>query len=245
MKKRLSIPGLTPHAAILLWLLLAMLNPSSAAAANVAAADLVPAIEEALAAKGAPANARVTLADPAQIAVVGADGAPQFDAVSFNARSGRFLIRVKAAEGARESVIAGVARAPVVAPALIGPVARGEEISPENVAVVETFELAPEETPLDVADVEGMLARRALPAGAILRKSDLVAETLVKKGSIVAVNYERPGLRLSQQGVARSAGGKGDVIDVEIAGGKTLRAVVTGPASAAVVGPRLASSEKE
>jgi flagella basal body P-ring formation protein FlgA len=236
-----SIAGLTAHVAVPLWLLLAIMAPTQAAAAS--AADLVPAIRAALAERGAPADARIMLADPRQTTPFDASHAPAFDAVSYNPRSGRFLVRMRSQAGGADIVVAGTARAPVMSAALIGPVARGEEISDDNVALVETIELAPDEAALGVADIAGTLARRALPAGAVLRRSDVETPVVVRKGALVVVSFERPGLRLSQQGTAGGAGARGDAILVEIAGGRSLRAVVTGPGTAAIVSSRLAALE--
>lgn len=235
------ISGLAARAAVLFWLTPAILAPSAAAAA--VAADLIPEIEAALAAKGAPAGARILLSDPRQATPAAEQGGLEPSAVSYNLRSGRFVIRMKSAAGGAETVVTGVARTPVTAVALIGPVSRGEAISPDNVAMIETLDLAPGEELIDFAALEGTVARRALPAGAVLRSRDIDAPMLVRKGALVTISYERPGLRLAQQGVALAAGARGETIDVEIAGGRSLRAVVTAAGAAAVIGSRLAGLE--
>lgn len=238
--RRPSIPGPAARIFALSWLLFAALSPSHA---TTTAADLAPAIAAALSERGAPADVRIILADPALEAPVGPSGQPEFDAVSYNPRSGRFLMRMRPFGGGADILVAGVARAPATAPALIGPVARGEMVSPDNVALVETLDLEPGETALARADVEGTLARRSLAAGSLLRARDLELPKLVRKGALVTISYERPGLRLAQRGVALSAGARGDMIEVEIAGGRTLRAMVTAAGAAAVIGSSIAGME--
>jgi len=189
------------------------------------AADLLPALQAALVAQGAPADAVVSLADPNLIV---ADGAV-IDSLSFNPQSGRFVARASGA------VIAGAARTAAEVLVLIEPVARGEEIRADNVTLMQTSDALPADVLLMPDEVEGKEARRNLAAGAPLRRIDVVSPILVKRNAIVSITYERPGVLLTQAGVAQGSGVQGDVIDIQTPGGRVVRAVVTGRDRAAVV----------
>lgn len=68
-----------------------------------------------------------------------------------------------------------------------------------------------------------------------MRRIDVVSPILVKRNAIVSITYERPGVLLTQAGVAQGAGVQGDVIDIQTPGGRVVRAVVTRRDRAAVV----------
>ena len=212
------------------------------AAAATQAADFVPAIEEALAEKGAPADARATLAAPEQPLPLN----PQIESVSYNPSSGRFAVRISGAAGTGVAIVVGEARPPVLAPVLVAPVARGETIRSENVAVINVAAgAAPQTAVLDAHALIGAEARRDLAAATPLRRSDIARPFLVQKNQPVTVLFERPGLTLSQTGVARTSGAKGDVVEIEAAGGRIVGAVVIGPQAASVGGRRFAARSAE
>lgn len=235
---------LAAFVATTLWVLATAFDLAAAQTRPLRAADILPQIEAALMEKGAPPDARVRLAAPDQPLPIAAEGAPAFDSVSYNPRSGRFLIRASSADGAEFAVIAGAARSPVDLPVLIAPLARGEEIVEGNIAWITSDEGLVSDAVFDAAALIGAQARRPLNAGVALRKSDLAVPTLVKKGALVAVTYAAPGLALSQMGLAQSNGARGDVVDIEIAGVRTIRAVVAGANTAEIAAPRHAGLEQ-
>lgn len=243
--KTLRVPGLTAYAAIVLWLLLAVINAASAREKSVVAADISRDIAAALLEKGAPEEANIVFANPAQPVPVAEGGAPQIDSVSYNRQSGRFLARLSGF-GAHGVVLSGTALAPIETPVLVAPIARGEIIAEDDIEFVMLARAMPTDAILEVEDLIGAQARHALKAGAPLRKSDLARPELVKKGALVTVTYEAPGLRIAQSGVAQTSGGAGDVIDVEtMTGARAVRAVVTGRNAALVRHPRLAQLQSE
>lgn len=230
------LSGAGAYAFIVLWLLLAMMRPLRADAAEapqVRAADLMPAIRAALIAEGVSADAHVTLADPdARIAV--AVGEPAFDSVAYNPATGRFLIRLI---GAAAPAIVGSAREAVTLPVLIGDFRRGDVIHAEDIAFLETTEARPGEFIEDPAALEGAQARRALRAGAPLRKSDIAPPRLVGKGAVVTMLYAAPGLSLTHTGTAEADGGAGEVIAVKnLASGRVVKAAVSGANAVTVIG---------
>lgn len=192
------------------------------------AADLRPAIEAALIERGAPEDAVVTLAAPDLPIPEGA----VVEQLSYNPQSGRFVARAAGA------VIAGAARRVVQTPVLIAPVARGEEVSADNIAYLETSDSLPADVILAADEIAGKSARRNLAAGAPVRGGDIVAPVLVRKNSAVTVSFERPGVFLTQTGEAQANGAEGDVIDIETSSGRVIRAVVTGRNAARVLASR-------
>ena len=117
--------GFAGYAFITLWFLLMWMTPSRAMAqTSVTAADILPTIEAALMERGASADVRVEI-ENAQVAVrLNENGEAQFDSVSYNPASGRFLIRASSLGAGAPAVIAGRAsspvRLPVLDPALLG-----------------------------------------------------------------------------------------------------------------------------
>ena len=246
--KPMRLSGFVSYTAIALWFLLTIMVPVKARAETpiaITAADILPDIEAALMEKGVAADTEIQLEAPDTIIYVASGKAPVFDSVSVNPRSGRFLIRVRGAEGTPSAAIAGRAASSVEYPVLVQPVARGEIISENHITYRERNDLQAAFYVTDSADVIGMEARRPLQADAPLRVSDLKAPVLVKRGALVTMIYENDGLRLTHHGVAGAAGGMGDVIAVEnTKSERTIKAVVTGVNRAAVIGSgRLAQSE--
>lgn len=225
----------------ILWFLLSVLaaRPASAQAVSVLpASDLLPAIEAALMTKGIPADAEITLAEP-QIAVAVAPNAePQIEHVSVNPATGRFLVRING------TAISGFAKVAARYPALIEPMARGEIIAPENIEWIETADARPDAV-TDADELTGMEARRGLAAGAPLRKSDVAAPVLVKRGGLVTMTYVAAGLSLSEQGVAQATGAMGEVVEVKnVKSDRVIRAVIDGKDRVKALSPRFARSEQ-
>lgn len=246
--KLLKAPGVVAYAAILLWFLLTVMTSISANAQEAVAlraSDILPSIEAALMAKGAPAGAEITLADPDAL-FASASGEPQFDNVSYNAASGRFLVRVVGADGTPALAIAGFMRRPAEFPVLIAPLARGEKLGEDNIAWIETSDARPADFITGLDDLIGMEARRPLQAGAPLRPSDVAAPVLVKKGALVTMTYAALGLSLTHAGVAQSSGARGDLIDVKnMKSERVVKATVAGANIVSVVPPRFAAMEQE
>ena len=246
--KTMRLSGFVSYTAIALWFLLTIMAPVKARSETptaITAADILPDIEAALMEKGVAADAEIQLEAPDMAIYVVAGAAPVFDSVSVNPKSGRFLIRVSGAEGMQSVAIAGRAATSVQYPVLIQPVTRGEIISENHIAYVERNDLQAAFYVTDSSDVIGKEARRPLQADAPLRRSDLKAPILVKRGALVTMIYASNGLRLTHHGVAAAAGGMGDVIAIEnTKSDRTIKAVVTGVNRAEVVGSgRLAQSE--
>jgi len=94
-------------------------------------------------------------------------------------------------------------------------VARGEVIGPDALALV----------PADVSggagalvgsldEAIGLAAARAIPAGAVLRATDLYRPPIVRRGDVVTLRVVSGPMTVTARGVARGEGAEGDVIAV-------------------------------
>ncbi|MFZ5616423.1 MAG: flagellar basal body P-ring formation chaperone FlgA [Pseudomonadota bacterium] len=211
--KRARLPGILAYVATAMWLLQLAISPADAAGSVASRVfDHLDEISAALIEKGAPANAKIALAEPGAIVAVEADEALSFDSVSYNRATGRFLMRTIASEGSPAIAVAGIATASVMLPVPARTIARGEIIEETD---IDWIEIADARGGFFVDDADliiGKLARRPLAAGAPLRKADLQSPTLIKRGETATIILEAPGLRLTQAGVALANGGAGDLI---------------------------------
>lgn len=68
---------------------------------------------------------------------------------------------------------------------------------------------------LDPAELEGRITLRTIKAGSVIDLSLVQVPPLIKKGEVVKIVLNQPGISLSTLGVARSDGGKDELIKVE------------------------------
>jgi len=230
--KRIHLPGFLTYAAMIMWLLQVMISPAGAEEKEYIGApisDFTAQIGETLEAHGAPAGAKIALAAPAAIITLTPGGAPQFDKVAYNAASGRFVMHAEGAEGTPPIVISGRAVAPVSLPVLTRDVARGETVTDADLDWKQTTDLDARLYLADADDIIGKTARRPLSKDAPLRALDLIAPILIRKGALVTVALEAPGLRLTQMGVAQQQGAAGELIRIKnVNSGREINAVVAG-----------------
>jgi flagellar basal body P-ring formation protein FlgA len=96
-----------------------------------------------------------------------------------------------------------------------------------------------------LAQAQGVAAKHALRAGAVIRQIDVARPELVGRNENVIIVYQVPGITLSIAGKARDPGALGDTISVLNAQSKrTLQATVIGPGRVTVgtAAPRLAAN---
>ncbi len=239
---RASGPGFIGYLLIIMWFLLTIMTantahaqelPETARPIALTATDILPQIEQALTEKGMPVDADIVLKDPQQ--AIATTGDVSIAYVSFNERSGRFVVRL---EGQQTS-IAGHARTKETFPVLSRPINRGEIIQETDIAFVETANAPASLFIRDAESLIGKEARRPLRAQTPLRPSDVAAPVLIRKGAIVTLLYDIEGLRLSHQGIALGDGGAGDVISLRnVQSDRILKAVVDGENIARVAAPR-------
>jgi flagella basal body P-ring formation protein FlgA len=226
--------GFIAYVAVALWFLLAIMSarPAAANEADLTATNIMPEIRAALAENGMPSQADVKLAKPNQRI-----SSAKVAHASYNPLSGRFIIRM---ESSGETIL-GVAHAMQAVPVLSRSLARGDTIADADI----TYQDAPVTRARMIIesadDLVGMTARRPLAAGEPIRRTDVEAPALIKKGAIVTLAYETDGLRMTHQGVAMRDGAKGDIVPVKnIDSDRTLKGVVTAENLVSIV-PRKAA----
>jgi len=238
-RRRTNSPAFLGYLMLATWFLLTIMASTAARGetigVEVAARDILPDIESALVAKGAPANGEIVLHAPDARFVV--TSPVEFAHVSYAAGSGRFVIRLKDAPVPVAGVVKTAERAPVLSRA----VERGEIISENDIIYVEDADLRGGRYARDASALIGKAARRPLRAHAPIRASDVVAPVLVKKGALVTLAYSAEGLKLTHQGVAMNAGAQGDVVAIKNTRSQmVLKGVVEAENLVVVVAPRAA-----
>lgn len=108
------------------------------------------------------------------------------------------------------------------------------KITPDDVklARVELGE-APESFS-SVVELSGMVAKRPVIAGSVIKRDYVRPETVVKRGEKVALMIEGPSMRIRSYGVAAEDGHRGGIIAVRTASGKEVAGEVTGPGEIAI-----------
>lgn len=124
--------------------------------------------------------------------------------------------------------------------------AHGETVKASDLAIERRpkSELAPA-TVTTPAQAVGLAAKRALPAGKVIRQSDLIKPELVSRNESVTIVFEAPGIVLTVRGKALEAGAQGDVINVlNVQSKRTVQATVIGPGRVTVsaASPRVAAN---
>jgi flagellar basal body P-ring formation protein FlgA len=156
--------------------------------------------------------------------------------LSYDARSKRISAQLRIeTESMAPLKVTGVYIETVEVPVLNRSVNRNDTIQPSDY----TFERRARDTiPGDAAlemKPEGLIARRSLITGSILRSGDVSKPEAVAKGDVVTILYEVPGLMLTMRGRASDAGAKGDVISVQNPQSKKIiQATITGPGQVSV-----------
>ena len=115
-------------------------------------------------------------------------------------------------------------------------IARGETIGEQDLTSVQ---LASAEVRADTlrrpAELIGLQAARALPAGRPARSGDVAAPVLVRRGEPASMRFIRGGLEIVGAGIALDQGRHGNSVRVQNAGsGELRRAIVIGPREVAV-----------
>ncbi len=221
--KPIRLPGILAYATMAMWLLQLLISPVRAETLRLS--DLTPVFEMALAEAGAPDDIQITLAAPDGVIEMTGAATPEIVSTSYNAASGRFLMRLRDTNG-MITAVSGIARSFAHAPVLARDVARGEIIAETDLEWSQTT--SPSGLYLEAAeDIVGKEAKRPLRQGAGVRKNDIAAPVLIRRGDIVTMLIEKPGLRLTQAGVAEQNGAAGDLVNIRNANSdRTIKAVV-------------------
>ncbi len=114
---------------------------------------------------------------------------------------------------------------------------RGEAIS-ESDLIHDTLprQKLAHEAPLTAKSAIGMVVRRTMAEGTLLRANDLERARLVSRNDTVTIVYEAPGIVVTARGKALNNGTMGDVIDIlNPQSKKTLQATITGSGKVSVL----------
>ena len=238
------------RAALLLLALLAAPLPGRAAELVLAPgqaltqADVETLVRSGLGIAGDDRAVAVTLFRPAlplpnraaaPIRVVLADLAPAQGSGRFGGR----LVASLAGGGTTAIEVAGETTVLVPAAVLLRAEARGAGVAGTD---CELRYLPERDVPSDALRMdqldEGLVARRALPKGHVLRAGDLGRRPAVRKGDTVTVTYRSGALTMTQAAIAATAGGLGDGIGIRLTPDSSLRqAVIVGEGQVEVAAP--------
>jgi len=148
-----------------------------------------------------------------------AEGQARIVSLDITRQSGVFSAQISPYNNAPSVEVRGRLWRLVQVPALTRSYLSGEEIRPEDVQWIDVREatLRPG-TVLDPENFTGQAARRALRAGKPLRLTDLKRLTAVKRGEIITIIYEVPGIRLTAKARALGEAALGEPLRVVNAG---------------------------
>ena len=141
--------------------------------------------------------------------------------------------------GNQENVIVAGSALPVIdVPALAHDIVAGETVSSSSLTTTEVPAARMSASMITSADtLVGQVARRNMRASTPLFAFDFAKPILVKKGDLVTMSIDIPGIQLSAQGQAMANAGKGDVISImNTTSRRMVEARVTG-AGTAVISP--------
>jgi flagella basal body P-ring formation protein FlgA len=125
----------------------------------------------------------------------------------------------------REVVVRATVSAKIVVAAADVPANR--PLRDDDVTLARRDVTAARDTFSDPAAIDGMSSRRTLRAGEIVRRTQLVAPTLVRRGDAVRIVARSGGIEVTVSGEALDAGARDDVIRVRNAStGTVIRARV-------------------
>jgi flagella basal body P-ring formation protein FlgA len=138
----------------------------------------------------------------------------------------RFAAACPGADGWRREI---VARATITAKVVVAAVdvPANKPLQPDDVTLDRRDITATRDTLPDTAAAEGLSSRRSLRAGDVLRKTFLVAPTLVKRGDAVRIVAHQGNIEVTVAGEALDAGAQGELVRVRNATtGTVIRARV-------------------
>lgn len=127
---------------------------------------------------------------------------------------------------------------------LTSDVERGDAIKDKDLTVVRRPASQIERDAItSMADLVGMVPRRALRTGEFVRTSDVARPMLVEKNQLVTVTYVSKGLTLSMRGRAQSNGAMGETIRVQNPQSKRfVEGVVSGAGQVTITSPTPATA---
>jgi flagellar basal body P-ring formation protein FlgA len=156
--------------------------------------------------------------------------------LSYEARSKRVSAQIRMnMDNAAPLRITGIYVETVEVPVLNRSVNRNDAIQPSDYTLERRArDTLPADAALEIKP-DGLIARRSLVGGSILRSGDVSKPEAVAKGDVVTILYQTPGLMLTMRGRAVDAGAKGDVISVQNPQSKKIiQGTIIGPGQVSV-----------
>lgn len=122
---------------------------------------------------------------------------------------------------------------------LANDIERGESIKDKDLTLVRRPAGQIERDAIaSAADLIGMVPRRLLRTGDVVRAHDVAKPILVEKNQLVTVTYAGKGISLSMRGRAQSSGAMGDTIRVQNPQSKRfVEGIVSGPGQITITSP--------
>jgi flagella basal body P-ring formation protein FlgA len=100
----------------------------------------------------------------------------------------------------------------------------GEDVKAARVELIEATEAFD-----SVGELDGMVAKRPITAGAVIKREYVMKERVVKRGEKVLLMIEGPRIRIRSHGIAAEDGHMGATVAVRTASGKEVPGQVRGP----------------
>lgn len=145
----------------------------------------------------------------------------------------------------KNRVYQGRAQETVAVPVPARNVARGATIDERDMRTIRINKRRiPAGSAVDIGEIVGMAAKRALTAGRPVRRSDLERPRLVRRNALVTIVYRGRGLLLKAQGRAQSDGAEGETIAVLNSQSKrTVQARVDAPGVVSIAAARTVAAD--
>jgi len=105
----------------------------------------------------------------------------------------------------------------------------GEKISPGDVKVSREEMTRARRAVTSVDEAEGMVVKRPITAGSVVKEGYLRMEEVIKRGERVDLVVESETLKIRSRGIASEDGGLGSTVTVKVVSGKEVSGRVTAP----------------
>ncbi len=179
----------------------------------------------------------------------GAKGDVRVDALTYDARVGRFdaTLDIPGGSAGRSRLrFSGHAAVTVETIMLARPLSRGEIIREDDVTVQRRLRADVSSTTVtDIKQAVGFAARTSLQPDRPLRATDLMKPEIVQRNQSVTLVYEVPGIMLTVRGKASEGGAEGDMITaLNEQTKRSVQGIVVAPGRVVVGGtdPRMAAN---
>jgi flagella basal body P-ring formation protein FlgA len=192
-----------------------------------------------------PADIAISFDEPVAPVVADASAAEPVAVESWTGGigSGRFraVLAIDTGASSIRRVVGGSVVVTVPAAVIVRPIERGGVIGEADVAIERRDRrLVGDATVLDPAEIIGLAARRAFRAGDLVRADQVEPPRLVRRGQLVTLVYESPGIALTARGRALADGAEGELVAVvNEQSRRTIEGIVAGPDEVRILAPPL------